>query len=264
MGRPRIALEEVSLTYLTPRGATQALAGVSLAVYPGEFVSIVGPSGSGKSTILSLIAGILQPTAGRVLLDGDPVTGPSQRVGYMLQRDYLFEWRTVTENCLIGPEVQGQDMARARGRVARLLQKTGLTAFADAYPGQLSGGMRQRAALVRTLAIDPDILLLDEPFSALDFQTKLMLADEMWSLLRTEHKTVLLVTHDISEAISLSDRVIVLSRRPGRVKSVHEIRFAGPERPIPFKARGAPEYSGYFHRIWAELDPPGEVNRNVG
>ncbi|OTA40574.1 MAG: spermidine/putrescine ABC transporter ATP-binding protein, partial [Symbiobacterium thermophilum] len=193
MGRPRIALEEVWLTYLSPRGATQALAGVSLEVYPGEFVSIVGPSGCGKSTILSLIAGILRPTAGRVLLDGEPVTGPSQRVGYMLQRDYLFEWRTVTENCLIGPEVQGQDMAAARGRVARLLQKTGLAAFADAYPDQLSGGMRQRAALVRTLAIDPDILLLDEPFSALDFQTKLTLIDEVWSLLRSEQKTVLLV-----------------------------------------------------------------------
>lgn len=116
--------------------------------------------------------------------------------------------------------------------------------------------MRQRAALVRTLAIDPDILLLDEPFSALDFQTKLTLIDEVWSLLRSEQKTVLLVTHDISEAISMSDRVIVLSRRPGRVKSVHEIRFAGPERPIPFQARSAPEYGGYFHRIWAELDPP--------
>ncbi|MFB5084898.1 ABC transporter ATP-binding protein, partial [Symbiobacterium thermophilum] len=228
----------------------------SLAVWPGEFVSIVGPSGCGKSTILSLIAGILRPTAGRVLLDGEPVSGPSRRVGYMLQRDYLFEWRTVTENCLIGPEVQRQDMARARDRVAGLLRKTGLSAFADAYPDQLSGGMRQRAALVRTLAIDPDILLLDEPFSALDFQTKLTLIDEVWSLLRSEQKTVLLVTHDISEAISMSDRVIVLSRRPGRVKSVHEIRFAGPERPIPFQARSAPEYGGYFHRIWAELDPP--------
>jgi len=257
MRRPRIALEEVSLTYLSPRGATPALAGVSLAVYPGEFISIVGPSGCGKSTILSLIAGILKPTSGRVLLDGEPVTGPSQRVGYMLQRDYLFEWRTVRENCMIGPEVQGQDRARAGRRVTRLLHKTGLAAFADAYPDQLSGGMRQRAALVRTLAIDPDILLLDEPFSALDFQTKLMLADEMWSLLKSEQKTALLVTHDISEAISMSDRVIVLSQRPGRVKSVHEITFAGPERPVPFKARGAPEYGGYFQRIWSELDQPG-------
>lgn len=259
MTSPRITLEEVSLTYLSPRGETPALDGINLSIYPGEFVSIVGPSGSGKSTILSLMAGILSPTTGRVLLNGEPVTGPSQRVGYMLQRDYLFEWRTVRENCMIGPEVQGIDSARAKGRVARLLHKTGLEAFADAYPDQLSGGMRQRAALVRTLAIDPDILLLDEPFSALDFQTKLMLADEMWSLLKAEHKTTLLVTHDISEAIAMSDRVIVLSQRPAQIKSIHPIAFQGEERPVPFKAREAPEYSGYFQRIWAELDRPGEV-----
>lgn len=256
MDSPRIALTEVCLTYLSPRGETPALEDISLAIAPGEFVSIVGPSGCGKSTILSLIAGILTPTCGQVLLDGKPVTGPSRRVGYMLQRDYLFEWRTVRANCLVGPEVQGLDRPSAEQRVERLLEQTGLSAFASAYPDQLSGGMRQRAALVRTLAINPDILLLDEPFSALDFQTKLTLADEMWTLLKQEQKTTLLVTHDISEAISLSDRVIVLSSRPGRIKSVHSIHFAGAERPTPFAARETPEYAAYFQQIWADLDQP--------
>jgi len=256
MNTPRIALEQLSLTYLSPRGATHALAGVDLAVAPGEFVSIVGPSGSGKSTILSLIAGILTPTGGRVLLDGEPVTGPSRRVGYMLQRDYLFEWRTVRENCLIGPEVQGLSLREAGRRVDHLLEQTSLAAFASAYPDQLSGGMRQRAALVRTLAIGPDILLLDEPFSALDFPIRLTLADEMWALLRSERTTTLLVTHDISEAIALSDRVVVLSQRPGRVKAIHEIRFDAPERPAPFQARERPEYHEYFRRIWTDLDLP--------
>lgn len=257
MAQPRIALEQVSLHYLSPQGETQALHDLSLAVEPGEFVSIVGPSGSGKSTILSLIAGILEPTRGRVLLDGQPVTGPSRRVGYMLQRDYLFEWRTVRENGLIGPEIQGIDLTRARQRVDQLLEQTGLSSFAAAYPDQLSGGMRQRAALVRTLAIDPDLLLLDEPFSALDFQTRLTLADEIHRILKQAGKTALLVTHDLSEAIALSDRVVVLSRRPGRVKSVHEIRFDLGRRPTPFEARERPEYSAYFQRIWQELEVQG-------
>ncbi len=257
MADPRIALEQVSLHYLSPQGETQALQDVSLAVQPGEFLAIVGPSGSGKSTILSLVAGILQPTSGRVLVDGHPVTGPSRRVGYMLQRDYLFEWRTVRENGLIGPEVQGLDLAAARRRVDQLLEQTGLASFADAYPDQLSGGMRQRAALVRTLAIDPDILLLDEPFSALDFQTRLTLADEIHAILKQSGKTAVLVTHDLSEAIALSDRVIVLSRRPGRIKSVHAIPFDGGQRPTPFEARDRPEYGTYFQRIWQELDVQG-------
>lgn len=256
MNAPRIALARLSLTYLSSRGETPALEDIDLAIAPGEFVSIVGPSGSGKSTILSLIAGILTPTHGQVLLDDEPVTGPSRRVGYMLQRDYLFEWRTVRENCLVGPEVQGLDRKEAGKRVDHLLQQTGLTAFASAYPDQLSGGMRQRAALVRTLAIDPDILLLDEPFSALDFPIRLTLADEMWSLLKEEGTTTLLVTHDLSEAIALSDRVVVLSQRPGRIKAVHPITFAGEERPSPFQARERPEYQAYFQRIWADLDLP--------
>lgn len=254
MGVPRIELRQVGLTYLSPQGETEALADISLAAAPGEFLSIVGPSGCGKSTILSLVAGLLRPTRGAVLIDGKPVTAPSARVGYMLQRDYLFEWRTVTDNCLLGAEVQGLDLAEARRRVVHFLDRTGLSQFAGAYPDQLSGGMRQRAALVRTLAINPDILLLDEPFSALDFQTRLTLADEMATILRQERKTTILVTHDISEAITMSDRVLVLTHRPARIKSEHVIAYAGDPRPTPFEAREAPEYASYFRSIWADLE----------
>ncbi len=254
MGEPRIELRQVGMRYFSPQGETEALADVSFTVAPGEFVSIVGPSGCGKSTFLSLIAGILRPTAGDVLVDGRPVTGPSRRMGYMLQHDHLFEWRTVLDNCLIGPEVQGLPLPAARERAIHFLRRTGLYPFKDAYPDQLSGGMRQRVALVRTLAIDPDILLLDEPFSALDFQTRLTLADEVTAILRQEQKTALLVTHDISEAVTMSDRVLVLTHRPGRLKSEHVIHFAGVARPTPFMAREAPEYRGYFHRIWEELE----------
>lgn len=253
MGVPRIELRQVGLTYLSPRGETEALAEISLAAAPGEFLSIVGPSGCGKSTILSLVAGLLRPTRGAVLLDGMHVEAPTARVGYMLQRDYLFEWRTVMDNCLLGAEVQGLDLTKARQRVEHFLDRTGLSQFRDAYPDQLSGGMRQRAALVRTLAIDPDILLLDEPFSALDFQTRLTLADEMATILRQEGKTTILVTHDISEAIAMSDRVLVLTHRPARIKSEHLITYAG-ERPTPFEAREAPEYPGYFRSIWDDLE----------
>lgn len=252
---PRIELDQVSLTYLTPQGETPALADVSFTVAPGEFVSIVGPSGCGKSTILSLIAGLIRPTRGQVSLYGEPVAKPSPRIGYMLQRDSLFPWRTVRANCLLGAEIQGLDPGRTRGRVDRLLHQTGLSGFKEAFPDQLSGGMRQRAALVRTLAIDPDILLLDEPFSALDYQTRLTLGDEMWAILKREQKTALLVTHDIAEAISLSDRVIILTQRPGRIGSIHPIRFAGDGRPTPFQARQAPEFKEYFRLIWDELAP---------
>lgn len=251
--RPRVELKNVAMRYFTPEGETEALAGLSLAVAPGEFVAVVGPSGCGKSTILSLIAGVLRPTAGQVLLDGRPVTGPSHRMGYMLQRDHLFDWRTVTQNCLLGPEVQGQDLRAARERVEHLLEQTGLTAFRHAYPDQLSGGMRQRVALVRTLAFSPDILLLDEPFSALDFQTRLHLADEVAAILRERGTTAILVTHDIPEAISMSDRVLVLSQRPARVQAEYPVRFETRPRPTPFEARRDPNYDAYFQAIWKEL-----------
>jgi NitT/TauT family transport system ATP-binding protein len=237
-------------------GETEALDRISLKVAPGEFVAIIGQSGCGKSTLLSLISGILKPTGGAVLVDGMAVTGPNPRIGYMLQQDYLFEWRTILENTMLGAEIQGADMTKARARATQLLTRYGLGQFLHHRPRQLSGGMRQRVALARTLCTEPEIVLLDEPFSALDSQTRIALADEVADILRRERKTAILVTHDIGEAVSMSDRVIVLSRRPGRVKSEHRIEFASSNgsRPAPFAARNAPEFNQYFNRLWQELE----------
>ena len=253
---PKVELRNVDLRYFGPSGETEALRDISLSVAPGEFVAIIGQSGCGKSTLLSLISGILSPTGGGVFVDGKPVTGPNRKVGYMLQQDYLFEWRTILENALLGAEIQGLPMAKARERAAQLLTRYGLGQFLNHLPRQLSGGMRQRVALARTLCTQPDIVLLDEPFSALDSQTRLALADEITEILRREAKTVILITHDIGEAVSMAERVIVLSRRPGQVKSDHAIRFAAGNggRPTTMVARDAPEFQDYFKTLWQELD----------
>jgi NitT/TauT family transport system ATP-binding protein len=252
---PKVELRNVNLRYFSLEGETEALRDTSFSIAPGEFVAIIGQSGCGKSTLLSLISGILKPTDGVVLVDGKPVNGPSRKVGYMLQQDYLFEWRTILENAVLGAEIQGADMKTARERAKQLLTKYGLGQFLHHLPRQLSGGMRQRVALARTLCTGPDIVLLDEPFAALDSQTRIALADEVTEILRREGKTAILVTHDIGEAISMSERVIVLSRRPGRVKSEHSIRFAvNGVRPTPFAARSAPEFNEYFNALWKELE----------
>ncbi len=250
-----VELRDVGLRYFGRDGETEALKNVSLTFAPGEFAAIIGPSGCGKSTLLSLISGVIAPTEGSVLIDGRPVQGPSRKVGYMLQQDYLFEWRTILENAVLGAEIQGLPMAQARERAIQLLTRYGLGQFLHHLPRQLSGGMRQRAALARTLCTEPDIVLLDEPFSALDSQTRLALADEIGEILKRAAKTVILVTHDIGEAISMAERVIVMSRRPGQVKSNHPIRLAaGNERLTPLTARNAPEFNDYFRTLWQELD----------
>ena len=236
----KVELREVGLRYFAPTGETEALKNVSVKIAPGEFVAIIGPSGCGKSTLLSLISGILPPTQGAVLIDGKAVAGPSRKVGYMLQQDYLFEWRSILDNAVLGAEIQGLDMAAARERAAQLLTRYGLGQFLHHLPRQLSGGMRQRVALARTLCTEPDVVLLDEPFAALDSQTRLALSDEIAVILRREKKTAILVTHDIGEAVSMAERVIVLSRRPGRVKSDHAIRFAGAHGTRPTPLAGEP------------------------
>ena len=253
---PKVQLERVNLRYFSPEGETEALSDISLGVAPGEFVGIIGQSGCGKSTLLSLISGILKPTDGRVLVDGRQVRAPGPAVGYMLQQDFLFEWRTILENAVLGAEIQKADTGVARQRATQLLTRYGLGSFLNHMPRELSGGMRQRVALARTLCTNPDVVLLDEPFSALDSQTRIALAYEVSDILRREGKTVVLVTHDIGEAVSMSDRVIVLSRRPGRVKSEHPIRFASADasRPTPFQARNTQEFNGYFNRLWQELE----------
>ncbi|MHB8917756.1 MAG: ABC transporter ATP-binding protein [Desulfocucumaceae bacterium] len=233
------------MKYQTVEGETEAIRDVSFSVSEGEFVSVVGPSGCGKSTILNILSGLEKPTAGQVALNG--------RMGYMLQKDHLFEWRTILKNCLLGPEVQGLDMGQALENVMRLLKTYGLESFMHHYPNQLSGGMRQRAALIRTLAVSPDILLLDEAFSALDYQTRLAVVDEVWTILKKERKTAIIVTHDIAEAISMSDRIIVFSRRPAVIKNIYDIVLAQPGN-TPLENRKDEKFRHYFNAIWKELD----------
>jgi NitT/TauT family transport system ATP-binding protein len=249
----RVVVENLRLSYQTITSETEAIRQVDFTVAPGEFVAIVGPSGCGKSTLLSLVAGLIRPTAGRVLVDGEEVCGTSTKMGYMLQQDYLFEWRTILSNCLLGPEVRGGDRATAARVATDLLTQYGLGDFLRHYPRHLSGGMRQRAALVRTLVTRPEVLLLDEPFSALDYQTRLTVANDIGSILRREGQTVILVTHDISEAVSLADRVLVMSRRPATIKSEHRITFAAPDL-TPKTRRAQPEFRQHFNAIWEELD----------
>jgi len=253
---PKVELCGVGLRYFSREGETEALREISFAVAPKEFIAIIGQSGCGKSTLLSLISGILRPTEGTVLLDGQKIAGPSRKVGYMLQQDYLFEWRTILDNAVLGAEIQGADMRAARERATGLLTRYGLGKFLNHLPRELSGGMRQRVALARTLCTEPDVVLLDEPFSALDSQTRLALADEVAVILRREGKTAILVTHDLAEAISMAERIVVLSRRPGRVKSDHRIQFssANGTRPTPLAARNAPEFNAYFNTLWQELE----------
>lgn len=240
-----VSIEGVSLRYHSISGETPAVSHLDLSVEEGEFIAIVGPSGCGKSTILSMLAGLLSPSEGSMKIEGT--------IGYMLQKDYLLHWRNIRSNALLGLEIQKKMTAETIAYVDMLLQKYGLAEFREHFPWQLSGGMRQRAALIRTLAIRPDILLLDEPFSALDYQTRLSVSDEIGAIIRKEGKTAILVTHDISEAISLADRVIVLSARPAHVKTIFPIHLSLAEY-TPMKAREAPEFKDYFNAIWKELD----------
>lgn len=240
-----ISLQDVSLSYHSPNGETRAVSHLSFSVAEGEFVTIVGPSGCGKSSILSMLSGLLAPSAGTVQVNGN--------IGYMLQKDQLLPWRTIRRNAQLGLELQNKLTPDNIAFVDHMLEQYGLGEFKDRFPAELSGGMRQRAALIRTLAIKPDVLLLDEPFSALDYQTRLSVADEIGTIIRKEGKTALLVSHDISEAISLSDRVIVLSGRPARLKKIHTIELSVADR-TPMKAREAPEFRAYFNTIWKELD----------
>ncbi len=244
-----LSFDEVSLTYQTLEGETKALDKVSFSIKNGEFVSIVGPSGCGKTTILSLISGLLLPTSGKVIVNGSPVTGRVNDTGYMLQRDQLFDWRTVRQNVALGLEIRKIKTTENLLYADALLEKYGLKEFASHYPRQMSGGMRQRVALIRTLAFRPSVLLLDEPFSALDFQTRLSVCEDVHKIIRSEKKTALLVTHDISEAVSLSDRVLVLSSRPAFVKKVFTIDIEGS----PLKRRENPNFSKYFDEIWKEV-----------
>lgn len=239
-------VEHVSVYYHTPQGETEAVRDLTFSVKEGEFVAVVGPSGCGKTTMLSLIMGLNPPSAGQILFPRGPCP-----MGYMLQRDNLLEWRTLEKNAVLGLEVQHALTDETKDRTVALLQKYGLSDFLSYRPNQLSGGMRQKAALIRTLALDPELLLLDEPFSALDYQTRLTLADEVFAIIKEEGKTALLVTHDIGEAVSMADRVLIFSNRPATLKK--EIVLDFPRDMTPLQRRETPAFQACFAAIWKEL-----------
>ena len=243
-----LEVKNICKTYQSQNGEIEALKNISFDINEGEYISIIGPSGCGKSTLLSIIAGLESKSSGKIYING--------KIGYMLQKDNLLEWRTIYKNVLLGLEIQKENTQENREYVEELLKKYGLYEFKDKYPAQLSGGMRQRVALIRTLAIRPKILLLDEAFSALDYQTRLMVTEDIFKILKAENITALMVTHDISEAISMSDRVIVLSERPATVKAIHKIDFEIENR-TPLNCRENPKFSKYFNLMWKEL---GEKN----
>jgi NitT/TauT family transport system ATP-binding protein len=244
-------INNLFLTYHSKIGETQALSRLSFAVKNNEFISIVGPSGCGKTTILSLIAGLLKPSSGEILLDGKKIESINTDIGYMFQRDNLFDWLTVEKNVLFALNLQKKASEENKNFVYNLVEKYGLSEFLNHYPSELSGGMRQRVALIRTLATRPKLLLLDEPFSALDYQTRLGIQDIVHKIIIEENQTAILVTHDISEAISMSNRIIILSKRPAHVKNIIEIEF--PKKLSPFERRGHPNFGNYFNLIWEEL-----------
>lgn len=247
-------LNDVSMLYHTLREETLAIKNLNLNVYEDEILGVVGPSGCGKSTLLSLIAGLIKPTSGTVVVNGQIVETPLKNIGYMFQKDQLFDWRDILNNVVIGLEIQGKLNKESLEEAKELLTNYGLGDFLYSYPYQLSGGMRQRVALIRTLLLKPNILLLDEPFSALDYQTRLAISDEVGIILREQKKTAVLVTHDIAEAISLCDRVAIMSNRPGTIKDIIEINLSCEEDRSPIKLREAPEFRYYFNNIWKELD----------
>lgn len=240
-----LKFDNVSLIYHSLNSETPALQDLNFDIKKGEFVAIVGPSGCGKTTILSLISGILTPSSGTITLNS------TQNCGYMFQKDHLFNWRTIFKNITLGLELQKQATSENIEYITSLSNKYGIGDFMNRYPSQLSGGMRQRVALIRTLALRPDILLLDEPFSALDFQTRLDVCNDVWRIIKTEQKTAVLVTHDIHEAISMADKIIILSKRPATVKKIVEINL--DKNLTPFERREQKEFLEYFDTIWKEL-----------
>ncbi len=246
-----IEVQNLSLTYHSKAGETLALDNISFDINPGEFVSIVGPSGCGKTTILSILSGLLTPSSGKVLVNGESPKTHNSQCGYMFQRDNLLPWRTIEKNVLLGLEIQHKLTPKNRQYALNLLDKYGLGDFRKKRPEELSGGMRQRVALIRTLALNPSILLLDEPFSALDYQTRLNVCNDVAKIIKLENKTAILVTHDLQEAISMSDRIFVLSKRPANIKTVHTTHFNNAL--TPFEKRQTIDAEKLFNTLWEEI-----------
>ena len=241
-----LKIKNLKKNYQLETGEIEAIADFSVELKKGEFIAIVGPSGSGKTTILSILANILDKT------DGEIIMNSNSKIGYMLQQDSLFEWRTILNNCLLSLEISNKLNENSKNYVLNLLKKYGLNEFINCYPKNLSGGMRQRVALIRTLANNPDILLLDEPFSALDYQTRLAVADDVYNIIKAEKKSAIMVTHDLAEAISMADRVIVLSKRPSKIKNIYDINF--DNRDYPSNVRQNCKFYDYYDLIWKDID----------
>lgn len=241
-----LKIDSLRKTYHTKDTETLAVENFSFELTPGEFIAIVGPSGCGKSTILSILADLDKKSGGKIDMD------KNIKIGYMLQNDSLFEWRTIYSNCLLGLEINKELNEDNKNYVTTLLKNYGLYDFKDSYPSNLSGGMRQRCALIRTLATKPDILLLDEPFSALDYQTRLSVSDDVYKIIKKENKSAIMVTHDLAEAISMADKVIVLSKRPSIIKSIYDINLT--DKSTPINNRKAKEFSYYYDLIWKDID----------
>lgn len=246
-----LEIKSVSEIYQTIKSETLSLSNVSFEVNEGEFVSLLGPSGCGKTTMLSIIAGLLTPTSGEVVLDGKRVDKCNTNIGYMFQRDNLFEWLSAKQNIMLGPKINKDRNCLSPEKIEHLIEIYGLSGFEKSKPNQLSGGMRQRVALIRTLALSPKLLLLDEPFSALDYQTRLSVQNDVHRIIKSEGKTAILVTHDISEAIAMSDKIIMLTGRPGHVKRIINLDF---DRSLsPLERRSDPKFNEYFEMLWRDL-----------
>ena len=241
-----LEMNNVNKTFYTELGEINVIKNLNLTINEGEIIAVVGPSGSGKSTILNMISGLIKPTSGNIVVSGE--------LGYMFQHDQLFEWRTVWKNVLLGLEIKHQINDETKQYVSEMLKKYDLDDFKNNYPKELSGGMRQRIALIRTMATKPNILLLDEPFSALDYQTRIKVSDDIYKIIRDQHLTAILVTHDISEAISMADKVVVLSKRPATIKNIYDINVTIDDELIPMNKRKANEFRFYFDEIWRDLN----------
>ena len=247
-----LEISDLNYSYHTKAGETKVLSGIDFSVKKGEFLAIVGPSGCGKSTLLNLIAGLLPLREGSITIEGTPVREHRDKIGYMLQKDHLLPWRTTEENICLGLEINKTKTKEKLALAEKMLKQYGLYEFKGIKPAELSGGMKQRAALIRTLVMEPELLLLDEPFSALDYQTRLSVADDIYGILKKEGKTAVLITHDIAEAISMSERIIVLTRRPGRIKKEINVKLTMEDGRVPEKpseGRSAREFALYYQKI---------------
>ncbi|MCI1944479.1 ABC transporter ATP-binding protein [Clostridium luticellarii] len=249
----KLVVNNIYMNYHSPKSSTKALENISFTVDKGEFLSIVGPSGCGKTTLLNIISGIVKPSSGEIYIDNEKLTSFSSKMGYMFQKDQLFQWLNVWDNVFLSIKIQHKPVGKYKDKITSMLKNYGLWDFIHHYPEELSGGMRQKVALIRTLALEPEFLLLDEPFSSLDYQTRLNISDEIFRIIKKEGKTAIMVTHDISEAISMSNRVVVLSKRPAKLKKIYNIDFE-KHHDSPLKSREDPKFRIYFNSIWKELN----------